>query len=151
MKKSLLVAVAMAGCLALLGCDSSTGSSATDATAEAVKPGSCQAGGPTGDTCSDYNVDGAKAGKVFCEKTGGGKNVWSEKPCRSEGRIGTCARKRGQTQHYYKGGSMTAAQAKSMCTTMSEGSWTDAAAAGSAAAKPSAAAAAPSASAAAKK
>ncbi len=149
MHQSLLVAAAIAGCMAFLGCDSSAGSSGAEPAAETAKPGSCQAGGPTGGTCSDYTAEGAKGGKLFCEKTGGGKNVWSDKPCRTEGRVGTCARKRGQTQHYYKGGTLSAAQAKNMCTTMSEGTWTDAAAVGSASAKPSAAAK-PSASAAAK-
>ena len=92
-------------------------------TAAAAEPGSCQEGGPKGDTCSDYTKEGAADGKSYCEKTGGGKNVWTKDACRSEGRIGTCKRKNGQTQHYYEGGLLDADGAKEMCTTMSEGTW----------------------------
>ncbi|EDM78422.1 hypothetical protein PPSIR1_06221 [Plesiocystis pacifica SIR-1] len=141
--KNTLITLAFLGGLSLLGCDSG-GDKAAGADA-AAKPGSCQEGGPTGSTCSDYTAEGAKDGKSFCEKTGGGKNVWSDDKCPTENKIGTCERSDGQSQHYYSTGedAMDADGAKEMCVELSNGKWVEASAAAPAEPAPAADGAAP--------
>ncbi len=144
--KNTLITLSFLASFSLLGCDGGGDTNkAAEASEAAAKPGSCLEGGKTGSTCSEYTAEGAKDGKSYCEKTGGGKNVWTDDKCPAENKIGTCERKRGQSQHYYSTGddAMDAETAKEMCVTMSEGKWVEPSAAAPKAA-PKEAAAAPS-------
>lgn len=129
--KNALISLSFLASFALMGCDGGGDKKAAEGGDAAAKPGSCMEGGKTASTCSDYTAEGAKDGKNFCEKTGGGKNIWSDDKCPTENKIGTCERNGGQSQHYYSTGddAMDAAGAKDMCETMSEGKWVEAAAA----------------------
>ena len=132
--KNTLWTLSFLAAITIAGCDGG-GDKAADA---AAKAGSCQEGGKTGSTCSDYTAAGAKDGKNFCEKTGGGKNVWSDAKCPTENLIGTCERSDGQSQRYYSTGegAMDADGAKEMCVEMSAGKWEAPAAAAPAGDKP---------------